>query len=90
MSSINLDSIRDKLREKCDSAVQDIAKNIKDALLWEGKVEKEDLSQVIIDVIKDDDNHWTIRFITTALSEEANKFFRDIFYPNAMIRRKWA
>lgn len=89
MSLLKTDAIMKRIDDIVNKKAHDMLDNMLAILDYEGRVEKTDLSQVTGSVEKKGDNEYNIEFHLGALNEDENKLFKEIYYPNMLIKRKW-
>lgn len=93
MSSFDLSSFKNtimqKLNELVPKKVNSMAKRLVDLIIYDAKVEKIDVSQLMYTIEQSSDEQWSIKLLMGALTEEQGQYVKDHYYHNGLVRLGW-
>ncbi len=93
MSSLDLSSLKNAVMQKVNELVpkkiDSMAKRLIDSIVYDAKVEKIDVSQLMYTIEQSNDEQWSIKLLMGALTEEQGQYVKDHYYHNGLVRLGW-
>lgn len=93
MSSLDLASLKNavmkKVNELVPKKIDSMAKRLVDSIVYDAKVEKIDVSQLMYTIEQSSDEQWSIKLLMGALTEEQGQYVKDHYYHNGLVRLGW-
>lgn len=87
--SFDSNSIMNRVYQNISEKINAIAEQLKSNLVYDAQVEGIDLSDVGVSIEKTSDTEYDININLNELSDYHKQLVRDIYYNNALKRRKW-
>lgn len=87
--NFSADSIMSAVDKKISEKVAEFANQMKSALEYDARVESIDLSKIDVSIEKTGDSEYDINIDLGDLDSHRKQLVKDIYYKNAVRRRKW-